>query len=346
MFIFLNREAAGVFMMNGKDTPKRKILVTGGAGYIGSHTVKELVKRGYYVTVLDNLSNGNMTSLDGVQYIEGDIGDYDKVNKLLQSKEIDAVINFAALAYVGESVSNPRKYYDNNVVKGKAFLDAVVDSGVKKIVFSSSCATYGIPEKIPISEEEKQWPVNPYGWTKLMFEQMMKDYDEAYGLRYISLRYFNAAGADADGSIGEMHDPETHVIPILLQNALGVRNGFSVFGTDYETRDGSCVRDYVHVTDLADAHIRAIEYLFKKEKSDCFNLGTGEGITVLELVDAIQRVTGRKLNVFMEGRRSGDPGILVADNTKAKSVLGWTPVHSSIDNIIRTAWNWYNGAEQ
>ncbi len=333
-------------MMNGKDTLKRKILVTGGAGYIGSHTVKELVKRGYDVTVLDNLSNGNMTSLDGVKYIEGDIGDYDKVKKLLQSEEIDAVINFAALAYVGESVTNPRKYYDNNVVKGKAFLDAVVDSGVKKIVFSSSCATYGIPEKVPISEDEKQRPVNPYGWTKLIFEQMMKDYDEAYGLRYISLRYFNAAGADADGSIGEMHDPETHVIPILLQNALGLRDGFSVFGTDYETRDGSCVRDYVHVADLADAHIRAIEYLFKKEKSDCFNLGTGEGITVLELVDAVQRVTGRELNVSMEGRRPGDPGILVADNTKAKSVLGWIPVHSSIENIIRTAWNWHNGAER
>lgn len=215
-------------MMNEKNKPKRKILVTGGAGYIGSHTVKELVKRGYEVTVLDNLSNGKMTSIDRVQYVNGDIGDHDKVNKLLQSKEIDAVIHFAALAYVGESVSNPRKYYDNNVVKGKAFLDAVVDSGVKKIVFSSSCATYGIPDEIPISEDEKQWPVNPYGWTKLMFEQMMKDYDEAYDLRYISLRYFNAAGADAGGSIGETHEPETHVIPILLQNALGLRDGFSV----------------------------------------------------------------------------------------------------------------------
>ena len=329
-------------MMNGKDTPKRKILVTGGAGYIGSHTVKELVKRGYDVTVLDNLSNGNMISLDGVKYIEGDIGDYDKVNKLLQFEEIDAVINFAALAYVGESVSDPRKYYDNNVVKGKAFLDAVVDSGVKKIVFSSSCATYGIPEKIPISEDERQWPVNPYGWTKLMFEQMMKDYDEAYGLRYISLRYFNAAGADADGSIGEMHDPETHVIPILLQNVLGIRKKFFVFGTDYDTRDGSCIRDYVHVTDLADAHIKAIEYLFENEKSDFFNLGTGEGITVLELIGAVEKITGRKLNVSLEDRRSGDPNALVADNTKAKIVLSWNPVHSSIENIIRTAWNWHS----
>ena len=317
--------------------------MTGGAGYIGSHTVKELMKRGYDVTVLDNLSNGHMTSLEGVKNVNSDICNFIDVKELLESEEIEAVINFAALAYVGESVSNPGKYYDNNVVKGKALLDAVVDSGVKKIVFSSSCATYGIPEKVPISENEKQRPVNPYGWTKLMFEQMMKDYDQAYGLKYISLRYFNAAGADADGTIGEEHDPETHVIPILLQNALGLRDGFSVFGTDYDTRDGSCIRDYVHVTDLADAHIKAIEYLFEKENSDCFNLGTGEGITVLELVDAVQRITGRKFKISLEDRRPGDPDVLVADNTKAKSVLGWSPVHSSIENIIKTAWKWHSG---
>jgi UDP-glucose 4-epimerase len=329
--------------MNNYRESKKKILVAGGAGYIGSHTVKELVKRDYKVTVLDNLSNGHMTSLEGVKYVNGDIGDYAGVKGILESEEIDAVINFAALAYVGESVSNPRRYYDNNVVRGKALLDAVVDSGVKKIVFSSSCATYGIPEKVPISEGEKQRPVNPYGWTKLMFEQMMKDYDQAYGLKYISLRYFNAAGADADGTIGEEHDPETHVIPILLQNTLGLRKQFSVFGTDYDTRDGSCIRDYIHVTDLADAHIRAIEYLFERETSDCFNLGTGDGITVLELIDAVQRITGRKLNVSLEGRRPGDPDVLVADNSKARSVLGWSPVHSSIDNIIETAWKWHSG---
>lgn len=330
-------------MMNEKNKPKRKILVTGGAGYIGSHTVKELVKRGYEVTVLDNLSNGHMTSHKGVKYVNKDIGDYNGVREILESEEIDTVINFAALAYVGESVSNPRRYYDNNVVKGKALLDAVVDSGVKKIVFSSSCATYGTPEKVPISEREKQSPVNPYGWTKLMFEQMMRDYDQAYGLKYISLRYFNAAGADADGTIGEEHNPETHVIPILLQNALGLRDHFSVFGTDYDTRDGSCIRDYVHVTDLADAHIRAIEYLFERETSDCFNLGTGDGITVLELIGAVQRITGRKLKVSLEDRRHGDPDVLVADNSKARSVLGWSPVHSSIDNIIATAWKWHSG---
>lgn len=329
--------------MNYKTLPtKRNILVAGGAGYIGSHTVKELLERGYDVTVLDNLSNGHMTSLKGVEYINGDIGNAKSVTELLKSKNIDAVINFAAFAYVEESVSNPEKYYENNVIKGKALLDAVVNSGVNKIVFSSSCATYGIPKKIPISENEKQWPVNPYGWTKLMFEQMMKDYDSAYGLKFISLRYFNATGADADGSIGEIHDPETHVIPILLQNALGKRKKFSVFGTDYETRDGSCIRDYIHVTDLADAHIKAIEYLFTNEKSDFFNLGTGEGVTVLELIDVVERITGRKLNVSLEDRRPGDPAALVADNSKAKTVLGWSPIHSSIDNIIRTAWNWHN----
>jgi UDP-glucose 4-epimerase len=321
---------------------EKNILVTGGAGYIGSHTVKELVEKGYNVTVLDNLSNGNLTSLEGVKYVIGDIGDMSIVTNLLESEDISAVIHFAALAYVGESVSNPKKYYENNVVKGKALLDAIVESGVKKIVFSSSCATYGIPEKVPISEEEKQWPVNPYGWTKLMFEQMMRDYDKAYDLKFVSLRYFNAAGADADGSIGEMHDPETHVIPILLQNALGIRKKFSVFGTNYDTRDGSCIRDYVHVTDLADAHIKAIEYLFENEKSDFFNLGTGEGITVLELVDAVERITGKKLNVSLENRRPGDPDALVADNSKARWILGWTPVYSSMDNIIKTAWNWHN----
>lgn len=327
--------------MSTEKASKRNILVAGGAGYIGSHTVKELVKREYNVIVLDNLSNGSFTSLEGVKYVEGDIGDADRLTELLKSEDVDAVINFAALAYVGESVSDPRKYYDNNVVKGKALLDAIVDSGIKKIVFSSSCATYGIPENVPIREDEKQQPVNPYGWTKLMFEQIMKDYDKAYGLKFISLRYFNAAGADADGSIGEMHDPETHVIPILLQNASGVRKRFSVFGTDYDTHDGSCIRDYIHVSDLADAHIRAIEYLFEKEESDFFNLGTGEGITVLELIDAVKRITGREFNVFLEGRRPGDPDALVADNSKAKAVLGWDPVHSSIDNIIRTAWIWH-----
>ena len=252
--------------MKDASTPSKNILVAGGAGYIGSHTVKELIDNGYAVTILDNQFNEYTMSLKNVNYIIGDIGNAESVTELLESNEIDAVINFASLIEVSESISDPKRYYENNIIKSKTFLDAIIDSGVRKIVFSSSCATYGIPEKIPISENEKQWPVNPYGWTKLIFERMMNDYGNAYGLKYVSLRYFNAAGADADGSIGEAHEPETHVIPILLQNALGMRKKFSIFGTDYNTRDGSYIRDYIHVTDLADAHIKAVEYLSKGEK--------------------------------------------------------------------------------
>jgi len=328
--------------MKDASTPSKNILVAGGAGYIGSHTVKELIDNGYAVTILDNQFNEYTMSLKNVNYIIGDIGNAESVTELLESNEIDAVINFASLIEVSESISDPKRYYENNVIKSKTFLDAIIDSGVRKIVFSSSCATYGIPEKIPISENEKQWPVNPYGWTKLIFERMMNDYGNAYGLKYVSLRYFNAAGADADGSIGETHEPETHVIPILLQNALGMRKKFSIFGTDYNTRDGSCIRDYIHVTDLADAHIKAVEYLSKGGKSDCFNLGTGTGITVLELISAVEDITGKKINVSFEGRRPGDPDSLVADSSKAKEILGWEPIHSSIDNIIKTAWGWHS----
>jgi len=328
--------------MKDASTPSKNILVAGGAGYIGSHTVKELIDNGYAVTILDNQFNEYTMSLKNVNYIIGDIGNAESVTELLESNEIDAVINFASLIEVSESISDPKRYYENNIIKSKTFLDAIIDSGVRKIVFSSSCATYGIPEKIPISENEKQWPVNPYGWTKLIFERMMNDYGNAYGLKYVSLRYFNAAGADADGSIGEAHEPETHVIPILLQNALGMRKKFSIFGTDYNTRDGSYIRDYIHVTDLADAHIKAVEYLSKGGKSDCFNLGTGTGITVLELISAVEDITGKKINVSFEGRRPGDPDSLVADSSKAKEILGWEPIHSSIDNIIKTAWGWHS----
>ena len=316
-------------------------MVLGGAGYIGSHTVKELIEN-YDVIVLDNVPKENISRIYGAKYVIGDMGDFSLMTKIFKENNIDAVVNFAALACVGESVSDPQKYYENNVVKSKVLLDAMVETGIKKIVFSSSCATYGIPQTVPITESEKQWPVNPYGWTKLIFERMLSDYDNAYGLKYVSLRYFNAAGADADGDIGEMHDPETHVIPILLQNALGLRDRFYVFGTDYDTHDGSCIRDYIHVTDLADAHIKAVEYLFREERSDCFNLGTGKGVSVLELVDSVQNITGKKLNVILENRREGDPDILVADNSKAKEILNWNPVHSSIENIIKTAWNWHS----
>lgn len=315
--------------------------MTGGAGYIGSHTVKRLLERGYAVTVLDNMENGNPLPFD-VDFVEADIGDTPKVREILEGREIDAVVHFAASAQVAESVRDPRKYYRNNVLAGMGLLDGLMDAGVDKIVFSSSCATYGVPDAIPIDEGETQVPINPYGWTKLFFERILRDYDAAYGLRSVSLRYFNAAGADEDGEIGEMHDPETHVIPILLEVALGKRPGFSVFGTDYDTRDGSCIRDYVHVTDLADAHIAALEYLFKGGRTDAFNLGTGDGISVLELVDAVERITGKKLKVAMEARRPGDPAVLVADNRKAREILGWVPEKSSLDNIVETAWKWHS----
>lgn len=324
----------------------RNVLVTGGAGYIGSHTVRFLIKEGYNVVIYDNLSNGHEFAVKGLNLVNGDIGNYDLLKKTLIDFKIDAIIHFAAFTYVGESVSDPRKYYDNNVLKGMALLNAMIDAGVKNIVFSSSCATYGIPTKVPINENEKQKPINPYGWTKLIFERMMRDYDRAYGLRSVCLRYFNAAGADADGEIGERHDPETHVIPLLLQTASGQRKSFSVFGTDYDTKDGSCVRDYVHVTDLADAHVKAIEYLFKNDRSNCFNLGTGEGVTVLELIKVVEEVTGNKLNIVLDERRPGDPDMLVADNQKALSVLKWNPTHSSIENIVRTAWEWHKRDSQ
>jgi len=322
----------------------RNVLVTGGAGYIGSHTVRELIANGNNVIVYDDLSCGHKFAVAGINHINGDIGDYNLMKKTLVDNKIDVVVHFAAATLVGESVSNPKKYYENNIVKGMSLLDAIIDSGVKKIVFSSSCATYGTPLKVPIDESEKQLPINPYGWTKLMFEQIMKDYDNAYGLKSVCLRYFNAAGADIKGDIGEKHIPETHVIPLLLHTAMGLREGFSVLGTDYDTKDGSCVRDYVHVTDLASAHMKAIDYLFEKNKSDQFNLGTGDGVTVLELIDSVERITGIKLNIKKEGRRAGDPAKLVADNTKARTVLEWTPIHSSIDNIVKTAWIWHTGA--
>jgi UDP-glucose-4-epimerase len=320
----------------------KNILVTGGAGYIGSHTVRYLSKKGDRVIVYDNFANGHRFAVKGAELIEGDIGDYDLLKKTLQEEKIDAVIHFAAATLVNESVESPRKYYQNNVSNGLLLLNAMIDVGVKKIVFSSSCATYGTPLKVPINEGEKQSPINPYGRTKLMFEHILKDYDSAYGLKSVCLRYFNAAGADAEGDIGEKHDPETHIIPILLQVAKGERKIFSVFGTDYKTRDGSCMRDYVHVTDLADAHSKAVDFLFENERSDCFNVGTGDGYTVLELIDAVKKVTSKDIPFKIESRRPGDPDILIADTEKARTFLNWVPQHSGIDNIIATAWKWHS----
>jgi len=322
----------------------RNVLVTGGAGYIGSHTVMELIKNGDNVIVYDDLPTNDEFTIPNVEYVKGDIGDRDLVRKTLIEKKIDAVIHFAASTYVEESVSDPKKYYMNNVAKGIIFLNAIIDSGINKIVFSSSCAIYGTPEKIPINESEKQSPINPYGWAKLMFEQILKDYDEAYGLRSVCLRYFNAAGADSSGKIGERHDPETHVLPLLIQTAMDRKKEFSVFGTNYNTKDGTCVRDYIHVTDLATAHLKAMDFLFRNNRSEHFNLGSGNGVTVMELIAAVEKISGVKLKAKKEGRRPGDVDILIADNTKAKTILNWSPVHSSIDNIVKTAWEWHTGA--
>lgn len=317
-----------------------KILVTGGAGYIGSHTVRKLINDGYDILVYDNFSTGHKSLIKGVPFIDGDLGDKEKLCKTMKDNHIDAVIHFAASTEVGESVANPRKYYENNLLNGLHLLNAMVELNINKIVFSSSCATFGEPDKIPIDENEKQWPINPYGWTKFMFERILHDYDAAYGLKSVCLRYFNAAGADPHGDIGEMHEPETHVVPILLQVAMGVRESFSIFGTDYDTPDGSCIRDYVHVLDLADAHEKAIAYLNNHQKSNCFNLGTGNGVSVLELIETVESVTGRKLNIIEKERRPGDPDQLIANSKKAQEILGWRPIHSDVCNIIKTAWEW------
>lgn len=317
------------------------VLVSGGAGYIGLQTAKELSVKGYNVVVLDRKPQKNVINTSYGKYVSGDIGDGKLVSDLIKKHSIDAVIDFAAFINVSESVSDPGKYYENNVVKGKKFLDAAVDSGVDKFIFSSSCATYGIPEKIPIDESEKQSPINPYGWTKLFFERMLKDYGEAYGLKSVSLRYFNAAGADADKEMGEMHEPETHVIPILLETASGIRKSFSVFGTDYDTPDGTCIRDYVHVMDLADAHVLALEYLINGGATDAFNLGAGHGTSVLELIRIVENITETDLPLEKKGRRPGDPPVLVADNRRARKILKWVPENSSVENIVKTAWEWH-----
>lgn len=396
-----------------------KILVTGGAGYIGSHTVRALQEKGYAVVVYDNLSTGHEWSvkdcelvigdlnrsnnLNGSNGIDGDLADTQKLEQVFDNHKIDAVVHFAASSLVGESVSNPAKYYENNVVGSKRLFDVMRKKGVNKLVFSSTCATYGLPEIVPITEKEKQYPINSYGWTKFMIERIMQDYGQAYGLNSIALRYFNAAGSAYEEGLGEAHNPETHVIPLLLETITGKRKEFSLFGQDYDTVDGSCIRDYVHVKDLASAHIMAVERLLGIKSSenadlqteaqtaktqisedqnveskltdihidenpdkenygpklteqkgfDCFNLGTGEGVSVLELIKSVEKVTGQKVPVKICDRREGDPPVLVADNSKAVEVLGWKPIHSDIENIVQSAYKWelikafsQNGAQE
>ena len=315
------------------------ILVFGGAGYIGSHTVKHLLDNGYQVVVADNLIYGHREAVDKRAVFEhADLLDKFSLQQLFKKHKIDAVIHFAAFAYVGESVAEPQKYYFNNVVGTVNLLNVMMENNVKDIVFSSTCATYGEPEYTPIDELHPQNPINPYGRTKLMIEQIFADYEHAYGLRHIALRYFNAAGCAANGSIGESHTPETHLIPLVLKAITGERKSISVFGTDYDTPDGTCIRDYIHVEDLALAHRLALEKL--PVYSGCINLGTGIGTSVKEIILAAEEVSGKKCPVEYADRRAGDPARLFADNRKAKEILGWEPAYKNIKDIIQTAWNW------
>lgn len=318
------------------------ILVLGGAGYIGSHTALELVKAGNEVVIADNLVTGYRKAIpEGAKFYEGDLRDSDFLNKLFQQEKIDAVIHFAAYSLVGESVTNPLKYYDNNLCGTKVLLEAMVKNNVDKIVFSSTAATYGEPENIPILETDRTCPTNPYGETKLAMEKMFKWTAEAHGLRYVSLRYFNACGADESSTIGEAHNPESHLIPLILQVPNGKRETISIYGTDYDTPDGTCIRDYIHVTDLAQAHILAVQYLNNGGESDIFNLGNGVGYSVREVIETARKVTGHPIPATETSRRAGDPARLVASSEKAKSVLGWKPVHDSLEEIIASAWNWH-----
>jgi UDP-glucose-4-epimerase GalE len=313
------------------------VLVIGGAGYIGSHAARALRNAGHKVTIFDNLSTGYESLANGFELVKGDILDAGALSKVFHGT--DAIMHFAAHAYVGESVTNPRKYFRNNVEGGLSLLNAAVDAGVKKIIFSSTCAVYGEVAKIPIDENIPREPVNPYGVTKLFFEQALEAYDRAYGMRFASLRYFNAAGADESGEIGELHDPETHLIPLAMRAAEGLAPELQVFGSDYPTPDGTCVRDYIHVNDLASAHVKALEYLAGGKGSIAVNLGTGTGASVQEVINAVEKVSGKRVPRKIVPRRPGDPPALVANPAKARSLLQWEATRG-LDNIVSTAWNW------
>jgi len=313
------------------------VLVIGGAGYIGSHAARTLRRRGHEVVIYDNLSTGHAFLADGFELVRGDIADRATLSAAL--RRVDSVMHFAARAYVGESVTDPRKYFRNNVEGGLILLNASVDCGVRRVVFSSTCAVYGVPAKVPIPEDTPRQPVNPYGVSKLFFEQALEAYDRAYGLRFTALRYFNAAGADESGEIGELHDPESHLIPSALLAATGARPELDLFGADYPTPDGTCVRDYIHVSDLADAHVSALERLAAGADSIAVNLGTGTGYSVKEVLDKIEQVTGRKVPARVAPRRAGDPPALVADPRLAEQVLHWKATRS-LDDIVGTAWRW------
>ncbi|MGC2193924.1 MAG: UDP-glucose 4-epimerase GalE [Terriglobales bacterium] len=314
-----------------------RVLVIGGAGYIGSHTARALRGHGHEVIVYDNLSTGHDILAQGFELIVGDIADESKLRTIL--RRIETVVHFAAHAYVGESVIDPRKYFRNNVEAALTLLNAAVDSGVRQFVFSSTCAVYGTPARVPITEEAIRQPINPYGVSKLFFENALEAYDRAYGLRFAALRYFNAAGADESGEIGELHDPEPHLIPLALAATRSTAPALQIFGTDYPTADGTCVRDYIHVNDLAEAHVLALHRLGRGESSFAANLGTGEGHSVFEIVKTVEEITGRKVNRVEGPRRAGDPPALVADPARAQQLLQWKATRSLRD-IVATAWRW------
>lgn len=317
------------------------VLVTGGAGYIGSHACKALAAAGYLPVTLDNLVYGHSEAVKWGPFVQGDISERGVLDKLFEQYKPLAVMHFAAYAYVGESVLDPGKYYRNNVAGTLTLLEAMRDHGIAAIIFSSTCATYGNPVTLPITEDHPQNPINPYGASKLMVERMLDDFGKAHGVKSVALRYFNASGADPEIETGESHNPETHLIPMVLDVALGKRLKASIFGTDYDTADGTCVRDYIHVTDLADAHVQALGYLLDGGASTAFNLGNGEGFSVLQVIDAVCRVTGRPIPTEALTRREGDPSALEGGADKARQLLNWKPQFSDLDAIIKTAWQWH-----
>jgi UDP-arabinose 4-epimerase len=317
-----------------------RVLLTGGAGYIGSHTAKSLAAAGFTPVVFDNLSIGDRDAVRWGPFVQGDLADIALLSSVLREFRVEAVIHFAANAYVGESMDNPRKYFHNNVANALGLLGAMLDEGVREIVFSSTCAVYGIPEALPLGEDHRKQPVNPYGESKLFVERALGWYGRAYGLRWACLRYFNAAGADPEGDIGERHDPETHLVPLIIEAALGRRPYVQINGDDYPTPDGTAIRDYTHVVDLASAHVHALNHLLEGRESLALNLGTGRGYSVKEVVREVESVIGRPVPTRVGPRRPGDPPELVADAARARSILGWTPVYSDLRTIVQTDWRW------
>ena len=321
----------------------KKVLVTGGAGYIGSACSEYLLDHGYDVTIFDGLLTGHRQAVDPrAKFILGNLSDREKIKSVCREGKFDAVMHFAAFSLVGESMKDPSKYFRNNIANGINLADAAVEGGVKMFVFSSTAATFGQPESIPIRENDRQIPINPYGESKLCFEKILKWYREIYGMNYAALRYFNAAGSDTEAGIGEDHEPESHLLPLVMKTALGQRDHIGIFGEDYPTPDGTCVRDYIHVKDLAEAHLLALEYLERGGSSDVFNLGNGAGYSVREIIETARRITGKEIKAVVEPRRGGDPSVLIASNKKAAEILGWKPV-LGLDQIISDAWAWHSG---